>query len=218
MASFFFHITYLFVYGTILGLATAVTGIKYAILFVNEYKIKNAVISALCITFSTILKSNYLIFLIAILIYAFIEIFRSHKTESVKILFYIAFLVALYLLQGFALDKYINNRTNHTIGEGTSSWAWIAMGLQDNTNKANGWFNGYNKDTYRNNNYDSDKQEAEAKQYIKERLGFFLGNKKEAIKFGGEKFASQWNNPNFECFNMLYQEKSNIAPLALSNI
>ncbi len=201
-----------FIYGTVLGLALALISIKYEMLFVKEYKLKDAVVSCFCIVISTILKDNYLIMMIAVLIYAFVALIRSHQLKRLMVFFYIVSIIVLFVLKGITLNAFITVKTDYVMGKGASSWSWIAMGLQDNTSKANGWYNGYNVNTYKSNNYNTKKQEIEAKAYIRERINFFWQNKKEALRFFGQKFASQWNDPNFECFNILYQQGTHIVP------
>lgn len=83
---------------------------------------------------------------------------------------------------------------------GISSWAFLAMGLQENDQYYNGWWNIYNVDSYEKAEGDRKQQEAAAKEVVRERTEFMRDNPEYALRFFSGKNASQWNNPDFQGF------------------
>ena len=57
-----------YVYGDIMGLALSIWGVYFAIKYVETNKIRYAIITALLLSFSYLLRMNYIIFFIAIII------------------------------------------------------------------------------------------------------------------------------------------------------
>lgn len=195
-----------FVYGTITSFALALFAIKHELLYFSNFKWKEVLLSSIAITLSIVLKNNSLIIMIAMIIYAMIKLIDTYKSRTVIL---IILIVLLYLFQNVMISSYIGIKTGQNMERGISSWAYIAMGLQEG-NKADGWWNGYNSATYRNNDCNSDKQADEAKSFIKERLRYFIDHKEYAIGFIGHKLASQWNNPTFQCCWIVNMQTSNI--------
>ena len=68
------------------------------------------------------------------------------------------------------------------------------MGLQENELE-DGWFNGYNYQVFRENDYDSALTAEAAKENIAETLRGFMNNPKWGVKFFLRKFTTQWADP-----------------------
>lgn len=195
-----------FVYGTIIAFALALMAVKYELLYFNNYKWKEVLISSVAITLSVMLKSNSLIFMIAMIIYALLKLARIHKIRAAMP---VVLMLFVYFTQSIVMDFYYREKIGEPMEKGISSWAYIAMGLQEGY-KADGWWNRYNSDTYYSNDCDSDRQAEESKKYIKERLEYFMEDNEYAAKFIGHKIASQWNNPTFQCCWIINKQSSNI--------
>ncbi|WP_408070068.1 hypothetical protein [Butyrivibrio sp. JL13D10] len=183
-----------FIYGTIPGLALSTSAVYHSLIFSENKRVKNAIMASLLIALSMLFKSNYLIVFIAILIHSLVSAIDCKK----KVLLILPVLLIVgYLLQSFvpaALTKYC---TGMDAPKGASSLSWIAMGLQD-SGLAEGWYNGYNKDTFENSGYDSEVQAEQAKENIKGRVEYFKNNKFECFRFFSRKLSSEWNDPTFE--------------------
>jgi hypothetical protein len=197
-----------FLYGNLLGLAFALIALRFEILYFSTYAPKNAFLSLIAIVIAISFKSNYLIFFIAMFLYAAVELFCRQKK---KIFLYICLLIAALVLQHSITTAVIEKKVGHDLSSGVSSWSWIAMGLQESY-RAPGWYNGYNISSYQECNYDSDLQAELAKENIWERLLFFYNNRSSALEFFTRKTASQWNNPTFQCFANIQNARSSIAP------
>lgn len=199
ISAFFYPIIPLyayFIYGNILGLSFSLIAFKYELLYFKDTKIKNCIISALAIGFALMAKSTYLVYFIAMLIYAIIRMVNDFDKKK---LIYFLFIVVFYLLSSFIPTAFIESKTGVKMAEGTSYWSYVAMGLQEGE-RAPGWYNGYNNDSYAECNNDTEKQTKKAKDYIENRLSEMLGNKTYALSFFIEKIASEWNNPTCQVF------------------
>ena len=183
-----------FIYGTIPGLALSTGAVYHALVFIDNKHAKNVVLAAVLITLSMLFKSNYLIVFIAIFIHSLIGIICHKK----KVLMMLPVLLILgYLLQSFIPTALTGYCTGMEAPKGASSLSWIAMGLQEG-GLAEGWYNGYNKETLEESGYDSDIQGELAKENIKERIAYFKDNKFDCFKFFSKKLASEWDDPTFE--------------------
>lgn len=194
-----------FVYGTMPGLALSLTAIAAEMRFLEKYRIRDMLLASVLIAAAVMLKSNYLIFFIGMFIYALVRMVKDKRAAAAGLAF--AMLVS-YLILWLGARTFIQQKTGEALGKGVSSWSWIAMGLQENTKRANGWYNSYNSYTYTESGYDTKKQAQLAKKEIGSRLEYFMENKAEALRFFVEKCASQWNNPSFQCFWLLQTRSS----------
>ncbi len=195
-----------FVYGTLISLAFALKAVKYELLFFENWKWRNLLFAAFLIAFSVMIKSNSLIFMIAMIIYAFLKIVGKHWK---RVLLLLITILLFQWIQGIVVNSFLAYKIGQPMQSGISSWAYIAMGLQEG-NRADGWWNKYNSTSYLENDCDTDKQAKEAKQYIQERLDYFVYDWRYAVQFMGHKLASQWNNPTFQCFWVVNKQQSNI--------
>ncbi len=185
-----------FVYGTLIGLALAVNAALMAWDYISYGRPLRLFMTILLMLLSVIIKSNYLIFAIGLFLWTFISFFTRPSRRKVLLMI----TLCIITLQGSLVKTSLSAITGHSIGRGMSSWSWVAMGLQENDNLFDGWWNRYIIKTYRAADYDHDAQEATAKQYIAERLEEFKSDPTAALNFFIQKNASQWNNPSFQGF------------------
>lgn len=184
------------IYGNIWGLTLAMVAIKHEIRFLENKKIRNAIVSALAIVLTLLLKSNYIIFLIGIIIIAFIEMIRK---KEVKFLLLPALAIVLWMGQGKAVTAIFEEVSGVSFGQEASKWSWIAMGLQEGI-RAPGWYNDFVWYTYDESGYRTDVHDGMVKEAIKESLHGFMTQKWYAVEFFTKKTVSQWNNPTFQAF------------------
>ncbi len=185
-----------FVYGNIPGLAFALEALSREMKFFSEKKKTDIILSAILIAFAVQLKSNYLIFLIGMVIYGVMVGIQQKNARmfAVPVLLIIGILCSSIAVKG--ITKHV---TGYSLDQGASAWSWIAMGLQDGK-RAPGWYNGYNSGSYTESGYDPAIQAEMAKESIRESIEHFSNNKWEAVEFFTKKTASQWNNPTFQAF------------------
>lgn len=187
-----------FIYGTVPGLLFALVAIRLEIKYFSDGKWCHALLSALAISFAVLLKSNYQIFMIGMLIYALVEIIRSKKAKKLLLLV----LIAVFYLTQAKIPIYIFSQMRGAgIPEGVSKWAWVTMGLQEGDNP--GWYNGYTLDTLIGSEFDTQRQEIWVKSDLKDRISDFLEDTDYARDFFVRKTASQWNEPSFESVTIM---------------
>lgn len=185
-----------FVYGTVPGLALSLVAIRQGILFLQSRKWQHGGWSVLAMTAAVLMKTNYVIFMIGLVITA---VMVSLKKRQPRLLVFPVILAACCMLQSNVLAAVTERVTGQTLNAGSSAWAYVSMGLQDTAGSA-GWWNGYNEDSYIGSSYDAGVQAKEAKEDIGESLKRFTADRHAAVQFFSEKIASQWNNPTFQSY------------------
>ena len=185
-----------FVYGNFLGLMFSVMGIYYELKYFEKGKIYNIIISFISIVLAVIIKSNYLITLIAMLI---IIIYESIFKEKYRNLFLAILLVFCYITGNKIIEVSIEKITNKELGKGVPKLAWIEMGLQEG-GYASGWYNGYNQEVFVNNEFNTEKTNEQVKKDLKETLNKHFNDIEYFSRYIIQKITSQWNNPTFQCF------------------
>lgn len=207
---FFFPLTLYasFLYGTVLGLACSLIAIQQELLYFRDFRRRRVVFSAAGIAFAIFFKNNYLIFFIGMLLLALLECIRQKK---LCILSLILVMALFYVGQSIVPRTLIQLKTGYSMNNGMSSLSYIAMGLQENHQRANGWYNKYNDNSFDSAGFDPEKQSEVCKEDIIHSLQNFLNGKRDAVQFFSEKTASQWNNPTFQCLWI-----SQVRPSAIS--
>ena len=171
------------------------------------------ILAAAAIALATVLKTNALIFLLAMVVYAFIEGVGGVRNKAIlKSALAILLIFAFYALAGKIVSLTIHNLTGMDDLSGTPRTAHIAMGLQESSNKSSGWFNGYNQAVFEENNYDHDAANAAAVANIKDSLNRFRTSPSNAVGFFLKKIVSQWCEPTCESLFVLMSRNSNITP------
>lgn len=143
-----------------------------------------------------LLKTNILIFVIAVCIILFLETLRQKN--------WYPFLIAVItLLLTFAVTQAVHNHYAvkahiEKFPEGTPATCWIAMGMLEDDNFENGWYNAYNVRTFEQSGYNTEVADQIARDKIQERLHTFISHPRYAVKFYLRKFISAWNDPQFD--------------------
>ena len=185
-----------FIYGNILGLACSLAALEREMNYFENNRKRDLMLSAVLIALAVQLKSNYLIFLIGMVIYAGAEMI---KKKQVRWILVPALLILCHVAVNMTVITVSEQVSGYTLDQGASPWSWIAMGLQDGK-RAPGWYNGYNSTSYKESGYNKALQAEAAKARIRESVELLMEDKWEALKFFTRKTASQWNNPTFQAF------------------
>lgn len=113
-------------------------------------------------------------------------------------LFLISILLIISISGGTeAVTKIYEVRSEMELTDGMPASAWIAMGMQEGP-MAEGWYNGYSSQIYKENGYSAEAADEVAKEFIKQRIAAFIDNPRECITFYYKKVVSQWNEPTYE--------------------
>ena len=195
-----------FIYGNLYGLAFSVISIKKMLDFFKREKWMDVIVSVLSMILAVMIKTNSLIFMIGLIVLIFEEAMRRKK----GIYFVIPILLMIgFLIQTNGIRFYFEKVSGNTL-EGSSYWGYVAMGLQESESRAPGWYNGYVYDSYAASGYDHKVQAQIAKENVRQTLRHFKTHPGEAATFFFKKTASQWNNPTFQCYNIIQWRESAI--------
>lgn len=183
-----------FIYGNIIGLALSIIALYLELKYLEDKKKIKMFLSILFICTACIIKMNNLITLITMAIILIVESISKKKLTNILVVF---LMILAYLISNKIILKNIEFISGKRLEPGIPIEAWIAMGLQD-TESGPGWYNGYNKDIYINNDNNREKAKEHSIQNIKESINKFLQNPKYCYDFFTRKIVSQWNDPTFE--------------------
>lgn len=197
-----------FVYGNLLGLALSCLAILFQLKYFKEEKKIYILGAVLFSTIAVLIKSNYLINLVAMIILFITEAIFKKKA---KYLISVILIILCYMLLTQSVNFVFKKITNINRNEGTPIITWVAMGLQEGP-LAEGWYNRYNLDTYVINNYSSEKTTESAKNSIKQSMENFIKNPDYAINFFYKKILSQWNNSTFQCIWINHNVNTEATP------
>lgn len=204
----------IFVYGTLPGLAFSMLAVRFLLCFHQTGKFRYLPICVLSIFVASVCKSNYSVFAIAIGLFLLGETIVYRRVAAVA-------LIALILLFGFKTN--IVNQGIYSVSgtydervamtKGMPPLAYIGMGLNDDSPRAEGWFTGYTERIYIDNKADIYAINKQAKKDLLERLDAFVRHPKYAMSFFVRKTISQWCEPTFQ--SLWLQEVRN--PTAVDN-
>lgn len=206
-----------FIYGIFPGMMFAVIALYCTICWLTDNKPVYGILSVLSITLAVMLKSNYLIWMIAIVIISFVSMLKNRKYVLNSV--FIVLTVVLSLSVQPAVKSLYEERSGTDLGDSIPYISWIAMGLNE-TDLAPGWYNyGYTVANFENSNFDADEASRRSAEEIKKRLKYFAENPQYANDFFYLKTVSQWNDTTYQSIwnNVVryqYKEKGKLAQWA----
>lgn len=199
LSAFFFPVLIFYcwlVYGNILGMAFILCACKYELFYFKDYRVKDIILTFIFLILALMAKSFSLIYFIAMFIYAIFKIIETKRYKNIFVIFVLCF--ALFVSNEVP-KMIVENKIGHSLDEGMSYYSYIAMGMQE-SDRAEGWHNKYNINSYHLANNKTEVQEEIAIEDIKTRWAYFIDNPSYMLRFYSRKIASQWNNPTFEMF------------------
>lgn len=153
-----------------------------------RHPVLSAAVSLLCLTLGVMLRKNNLILVIAVLIVIFFQWLKSKRP----------LLLVWGLLCGICCfsilpitQKCYELRADSALSSGVTAMSYFAMGMQE-ASRGNGWYNGFNFNTYHDTNMDTAATNAISREAIHERLNYFAENPGYAANFYLYKHLSQW--------------------------
>lgn len=190
------HLYTTFIYGNLLGLCFSLLAILFVICFMREGKWRYTFLAGAAIGIGILFKSNSRIFLIAIeiVLLMFAVCKKNAKVLLAGLIILILSRIPVYAVEGY----YLRQSGVERISEGVPGAAWIAMGLQDDDLFENGWYNGYNINTYKQCEFDNKKAAEQSLDSIGESVKTFVKHPLYAVRFFYKKWTSQWNDPTYQ--------------------
>ena len=183
-----------FLYGIMLGLAFSLAAFYVLLVFLDRKKMIHAVLAGILIGISILIKNNYSIFLVAMVI---LLLYKALEGKNLKPLLAALILVLATAVLSSSLTAFYEYRSGMELGSGMPKSLWIAMGMQEGE-RAEGWYNDFNLDTYTESGYDKEESSEAAEEAIADSLKNFAEDPAYALNFYYKKTVSQWNEPTFE--------------------
>lgn len=193
-----FYVTYL--YGIVPGEALALGAICFTVAFKKKKKMIYVVWGSLCIAGAVLLKSNFLIFAVGILLYIFLECINGDG--RIRSFFFLSMIMICLVVGKFSMNAYMEKISNEDKIRGVPMLAYVEMGLQDSI-LAPGWYNKYNHNIYKKYDYNYEKTLEVIKKDMLTTISYYYSNPREAVDFFVKKISSQWNNPTFQSLWLL---------------
>lgn len=178
-----------FVYGDYIGLMFSILGVYTIMKYTSTRKIQYIAISAILLAISYIAKSNYLIVLLAVIIYLVLDFLLEHNWK--KILMIVLFIL-ISILPNTVLKNVMANKLNLDKTKSIPSIAYINMGMNESDRQA-GWYNSSMDYAWGN---DTDKAEYYSAQ-LKERTIELIKHPIYTLKFYSKKIISMWTEVTF---------------------
>jgi hypothetical protein len=187
-----------FVYGEVPSLTLFFIGLWLMLRLPSakgKFKGFSAILACLTIGGSVLLRKNMWIPVLAVLILLLIKLL---KNRSIPLLGLLMSLLLVSLLLPSLTEKYYEHRSGNAITEGVPPLSYVAMGMQD-ASRGNGWYNGYNLQTYQKYQMNRDLTNNESIHEIQTRLSQWQAQPLSAVLFYGNKYLTQWADGTYAC-------------------
>lgn len=149
----------------------------------------------LLFTFSVMLRKNTLVLIIAVLLVTIFEWIKSRRLSL--LIFTLACAVCAFSILPLVQRLY-ELRAGNTLRSGVPAISYFAMGMQESS-RGNGWYNGFNFDTYQATGMDDAQTALLSQEAIRERLSYFQSNPGYMAGFYKGKLLSQWADGTYAC-------------------
>lgn len=190
-----------YVYGEIPSFAAVCAGLCFLLRLLCQRPstrkrcIGDALASLLFLTLGVMLRKNNLIVIIAVLIVTTLQWLRQRR----KALLVYGLLCALCSLSVLPLvKKSYELRADNRLSSGVPAISYLAMGMQE-APCANGWYNGFNFNTYHDSGLDTAKTVEISQKAIRDRLEYFRAHPGYTADFYIRKHLSQWADGTYTC-------------------
>ncbi len=199
-----------FIYGDVSGMGLAMLGTYFIIKYGSEKNIKYLIYSIISMAISYMLRMNFLIFILAILIYLFLDLIDKKENAKgilMKILAIFSFAV-LTLAPATIVKNYYLKENNLDSKKSFPMTGYFYMGMTVSDYSA-GWYSyKYADYAYR----DIENANEKYISLIKDRINHFIDNPSYAMKFYLVKICSMWteNNNSTVRQKILLDENDNV--------
>lgn len=215
---FLMYSTYL--YGILPGMCFSLMAILCVQHFIEKRQIRYMIFATACISVAMILKTNSLIYVVAIVCFLMFDIIdvpwkrwrqeRLWKRQLMSVIFIMLLLAGISLFNT-GMKKSVEHISGYELTEGEVKLSWVVMGLQDSISGPGG-YSGYIGDVYTRNRYNTEEITRESANEIKNLLKKYLLNPiDEGIPFFARKTAFQWNDPTFTAMWLNENRHTNIV-------
>ena len=202
-----------FVYGEIPSFAFFSMGLYFLLAYIfRAEKSRYLILSAFSFMLSVMLRKNTLILIIAVLLAIFFHWLKTRK-HSLAIYGVIVAVLSVCVLP--TVQKGYELRADNYLLPGVSAYSYFAMGMQEST-RGNGWYNGFNFNTYLETGLDKELTDTISKEIISMRMEEFAENPGYAFIFYRDKLLSQWTDGSYACRQAIVSAFGNRSGLSAS--
>lgn len=190
-----------FVYGEIPSFALLSGGLYLLLLFLQKTELSfrqrllSLTGSLLMLVSGVALRKNSLVVMIAVVIVVLWEWMRQQR---ISLLLFAALLTAGCLTVQPAIQRFYEYRAGNVLSTGVPAISYVAMGMQESS-RGNGWYNGFNFDTYEDSHLNAAITAQKSKNAISKSLSAFRASPGFAFQFYRDKFLSQWTDGSYFC-------------------
>ena len=181
-----------YVYGDYIGLALMIWSAYLIMNYRTKYQNKFLISSAILMMLSCIIKTNYLVSLIAIIIYLILDIINEHTKILKKITLIILYLI-IVLIPYTTIKNVVINDLNLIKTESIPTTGYLYIGMSE-SDKGAGWYGEAVQPAWD----DATKSREIYPKLIKERLIEFAKNPIYCFRFYTRKITSGWIEPFFQ--------------------
>ena len=189
-------LTTTFVYGNVIGLAFGIAAIYYILVWLDDRSYKNALLLVITISIAIVLKSNFKVYMVGIVLILVLELFRKFDK---KILLIIPCTILLSSIIQTGMVIITENRGERELASGIPMVSFIYMGFSEGTDGRNaGWYNAYHSTIYFKNKMNAEDTKNETMALIIYRIKRMFEVKNETVSFFTRKIVSTWCEPTYQ--------------------
>lgn len=141
-----------------------------------------------------VFKSTYQIILLATILAVLFAVLRNRRFWQMLVAFVSA--AAAFVLSKMPVNL-VQHWTGQDFGKGMPMISWIAIGLGKPENAPAGWWSRFALEAFEATNNDYEQQSQISMDFVKGRLGEFINNPSDGLRFFLEKISSEWAEPTF---------------------
>lgn len=181
-----------FIYGVYPGLMASIIGIWYFMEYIDSNRFDKLIISGVFMGMAYLLKPNYAIFIVALLIIFFIDMLSKKK---IKLIQFVVF-AALCLLPLKTVNGYYEQKLNQSL-DGFPMLSYLVMSTKE-SDIAPGWWNWYKEIVYDESGQNLHKMGELVQEDLKEQIQFYINNPTEFFDHYSKKTISQWAESSYQ--------------------
>ncbi len=183
------------IYGNIPGLTFALLGVLFTLKYLDNHKFYNMVIIGAFLTIAYLLKSNYEIFLCAILVTILLNIINIKKAKD---LLGIVIIIVMVFGTKSIVYKVAEMAFGYSLDTGVPMTAYIYMGMSEPDTLAAGWYNSKVEEIYKNSGYNTEEATKITNDLLKNRIQELKNDPAYTANYFYSKFQTTWLNPTFQ--------------------